>query len=409
LFFRPGLAFTAFGNLDPQCYLSQLHGFLGLAGPGCESKDFLPGTALVWLPGGALALLVAKITGAGADSLIRLSVGLTSFLLWLGSLYLIQEIFSGKPRRAALWILAVPVLYYAAVRTMLSHSAEFFFACLAAWATLRKRFSLALVAAGMLSLVRYNDIPWLFLVAAAALGKEKRPAFWVAWTGLSAAFTARVLHVGISAGYHEIRLPFLAESASFEKFLEVFAGSEWGLFWMSPWWVLVLAAALWHWRRLTPISWACAAAMAGGLALCASWRGNGGDFGYRYLIGTFPAALLLWKELEPQLPKWKIPAEIALAWGAFWTTYLTWIYRTRPEFTPEKFSDDWGAVVPDYQWSALIALFQPERILAPFGHGPLASLWNGTLARGQWWVLALLTAAAAGYLIFAANRSRLRG
>ncbi len=408
LFFRPGFAFSAFGNLDPQCYLSQLHGFLGLRGPACESSAFLPGTAMLWLPGGAFALLVSKLTGAGADSLIRLSVGVTSFLLWFGSLLLIQGILADKPRRAALWILCVPVLYYAAIRTMLSHSAEFFLACLAAWSVTRRRFPLALTAAALLSLVRYNDLPWLFIIGAAAWGTEKRVWFWTAWSLLSAGFTAFALHVGLFAGYHEVRLPFLASSASFEKFVEVFSGTEWGLFWMSPWWVLVLAAAVWHWRKLTPFSGACAAAMAASLALCVSWRGNGGDFGYRYLIGTFPAALLLWKEWEPALPKWKLPARVALVWGAGWTTYLTWLYRTQPEFTPEKFADAASAVIPDFQWSALLAFFDPARLAAPFSHGPIPALWSGSLVRGQWWGLALLTAAAAGYLIFAGNRSRLR-
>ncbi len=420
LFFRCQFAFSAFGSLDPHCYLEHLYRLLGQPTESCPSRSFLPGTALLWAPGGFLAVLVAKITGAGVDHLIRLSVGFSSFFLWVGSLFLVHATLNSTRKVSAwtsvAWVLLVPVLYYAAVRTTLSHAAEFFLACLTAWAIVKDRQFPALTAAAVLCFVRYNSLPWLFIVGAAAFALERRRSWWALWGASVLIFGGHALRIGFGQGYNEVTLPFLAHAARWSRAGEVLFGSDWGLFWMSPWWLMVLVAGALCLRRLSLREIACWLAMGVNLILCISWRGNGSDFGYRYLIGTYPAALLLWMSLEPKLPSWRALSRGAALWGAVWTTYLTWLYRTQSAFTPTHLTDDWGAVLPAFQEHALEALLNPRVLFAPFQKVPAAALWCGwraceslpaSLFGAQWWATALALSGALIFLAWRSDRSRL--
>jgi hypothetical protein len=229
-------------------------------------------------------------------------------------------------------------------------------------------------------------------------------------------FAARALRVGFADGYNQVTVPYLAEGWSWGRIPHVLFGLDWGLAWMSPWWLLCLVVAAPRARKLTLVSWACALAMAAHLVLCFSWRGHGSDFGYRYLIGTFPAALLLWLSME----KGRALERVGIAlvrWGALWTTYLTWVYRASAELTPRRLSPDWGALVPNFQWEALKRLADIKTLLAPLARAPLAALWcsretcafsEATVFGAQWWGLLTASLACVLTLFWLARPSTLR-
>jgi hypothetical protein len=101
--------------------------------------------------------------------------------------------------------------------------------------------------------------------------------------------------------------------------------------------------------------------------ICSSWNGNGSDFGYRYLIGTFVGALVVARELagKPKAGTRLLFERIGLLCAA-WLTYLTLVYKTTVPLG--------GGFVPHFLWHAIRAPLDPEVYGASLSLSPLGAL-----------------------------------
>jgi len=110
--------------------------------------------------------------------------------------------------------------------------------------------------------------------------------------------------------------------------------------------------------------------MAFAFGICAVWWGNGSDFAYRYMFGTY--AVALWIALELKLDfKW---FRGLLFISSLWIFWLTWIYKEFPE-TSLQLVDGVKWVQPDLQWDSLRHLFIGESYWRPLLHSPLYALF----------------------------------
>jgi hypothetical protein len=114
---------------------------------------------------------------------------------------------------------------------------------------------------------------------------------------------------------------------------------------MCPWWVLPLFLGLIFFRKLSNFARAALAWMWLEALLCMAWNGTGGDFGYRYLVGSFAGALIVWMDLLRIYPHWiKNFRRLTIA-GGVWLVYITWVYRTASILSPMLVKNDQGAMV----------------------------------------------------------------
>ena len=112
------------------------------------------------------------------------------------------------------------------------------------------------------------------------------------------------------------------------------------------------------------------------LALCFLWRGNGSDFAYRYLIGSYAGALMVWLEFLGVADRvLKRVSESLLLLNAFWLFWLAWIYKEHVDVLPIPDQiGNWS--LEDLQLNSLSALFDPSFYLLPLRHSPIAALYN---------------------------------
>jgi len=385
-FFRAKWAFTLYGPYDAPCYMSWLYSLVGLHRGDCLSNSYFPGVAVVWLPAGIAGRLFSSIIGGDPEIWIFPLVALTSFGCWVGALYRLDgEVRRRFPQSSSYWLslallLNVPVLYYATHRTMLSHAAEFILSLSVAVALLRNQMAIALAFALWLCATRINDFPILFLVGARAyeIRQNFSPAmkrtFWFLFSFAIAIVLTSLFAIAFIYGYNGTKLhftslytPLLVPSA--ERVGHVLLGADWGLVFTAPLWLFAFGSGLIFWRRLDLLSRASLLWMALEFYICLRWQGNGRDFAYRYLIGSYVGAFLVLKDLYRPKSLWAPRGALGvIAAGAFWMTYLTWIYKSRPEFFPRYF--DWGFTLPNLQGDAVRALLSPQKLFGPIGLSP---------------------------------------
>ncbi len=337
VFFRARSAFTISGQFDDVCYVEWLYRLLGLPfGATCYADFYLPGPALFWLPGGWLAVLAAKLSGTSPDAWIPIFIGLTAFACWAASLHFIDRIVQHFRPEASLlealgYLMAIPVLYYCTSRSCMAHAPEIFLASATVLLLLRERVWLALTLAFWLSFVRVNDAPMIFVVLARAWdlhpdGKfRKRLATLAAVLALPLAWFAFVKGYGGADYLHRI-LAEITPSEIARTFLE----RRDGLLWSGPWWIAVWVLGLFQFRKLSWMSRMAIAWMFLLLLVCIGWTTSGGNLFYRYLIGTYPLAIVVLLEIWPTL---SVCAQRLfqglLVYEAFYLTIVTWLNASR--------------------------------------------------------------------------------
>ena len=321
LFFRAAWAFRPTLANDDGCYLKILDDLVDIGLPAaCRLGEaaYAPGAAWSWVPVSLLAKLVAGLTGGAALEWVIPSVALFSFGSWAATLVLLScwlrqtdfDRLAGVPSAhvpgwALILLGGTPILYYATHRTLLSHPTELLCSVAALVAFSSGRFFLGAAAAVLACATRYNDAPILLLVVGRAVdegrvGRDwKDPRRWLLGGG-ALAILGWSLWLAFLHGHQGLTLPALLKEARSQPAVEFLVGSHFGLLWTGPIWVFALALGARYLRRL---SWFARAAWVWVLSegiLAASWGGAGSDFGYRYLLGSFVGAWVIWLELLAQ-------------------------------------------------------------------------------------------------------------
>ncbi len=371
LCFRALPAFRLYTDIDDLCYATWTAKLLGMHPDTCIGGDFPPGSGVLWSPAGILTLFSSGWNPDAFFAVIPIWVGALSFFYWVAS---------GMLFGSMLFLLNIPVLYYATHRTTMIHAPEIFLAALLVWVSIRGKAWWSLVLSVLLMMLRLNDVPGLLFPLVLFLerrsesaGKSKNHL------GLILASVAGVVALGIVAwisvrGYHSTRLPKLISDFSFARASGVFVGADWGLLWTAPFWLFCLGFGAIQWKQLGTLARVGLAWMGFEGVICLFWKGNGSDFAYRYLIGSYAGAFLIWQEIRSG--RFELSEKIARVLArvnAVWLFWLTWIYKESADVLPYAIRGR-AWTHPELQVNSLKALLSPERYLAPLLHSPVLTL-----------------------------------
>ena len=401
LSFRPIVALIAYGTFDDANYLNWAARFVGETFPLPEgtSASFMPGSALAWLPAALIAKLCHVIFQADFLLALVILVGTLNYLYWVFSFVVVLRIFQNvesgliKKYSKHLWLLSllfihtVPVLYYSTHRGTLVHSPELFFSLLLIRAVQEQRLNLAGCTSTLLGLLRLNDIFGMVVVFFASRRKENKTSSFKLGLVIGSVFVllfGLLLWFAFIKGYNHLALPELLRHLAgrngqyfIKRSEELFFGGDWGLFWTAPWWLFIAFVGLFRVKVLSWVSRACLAWMFSVLFLCFVWIGNGSDFGYRYLIGSYAAALYVWLELIGTFrrPQAFFRGSVAiLSLNALWVFWLGWIYKEAAAFTPVVNSKGFW-IFPHLQVNSFDALFIFPNYFLPLRHSPVAAVY----------------------------------
>lgn len=358
--FRAAWAFQVNWQNDDGCYLKYTALISGIDPMGaCHSLWYHPpGTALAWWPAGWLAQIGAAITGDRALFWLVPLASLASFA-WLGvalaALAAFLKTRVASPRAWA-WITvaASPVLFYVIHWPLMAHAAEIGVSSLLMLALARNRVGTALALAVFLTTIRFNDAPAVLLplgllwerAKAKERGTKVALAFprgqiiaIVALAGLVLAFIGWIAFI---KGYGGARLQSLLPSLDREGFHYFFFSDREGMLWSSPIWLATLFGGIALSRSLGWVSRFALLWMFLNFLVCVSWKGGGGSFGYRYLTGTYPAALWILLEVIERFPRARRPLAWFGALSAAWMIWLLYLYRLQAPFISEMVFHEGG-------------------------------------------------------------------
>jgi len=161
--------------------------------------------------------------------------------------------------------------------------------------------------------------------------------------------------------------------------------------------------------------------MISNLYLVFLWHGAGSSFGYRYLIGTYAAALYVWIVLlglsggTSREKLFKSPAWV----NGVWLAILTWLFKT-PPMTTLSIIEGRGWTNENLQIETLKLFLSPVQLIRPFALSPpIATAYSWFLpthpifqkyaiSGPALWMVTLAVIVSIGYLIWfgATHRSR---
>ena len=370
LCFRPVIAFRAYSPMDDLCYLEWSARLVGEAFPSCPSFSFPPGAALLWLPAALFAKFFNGLLGASFPEMLCVGVGLLSFGYWVASLFTLDAILSCYPwvkaRSRGLWafilLLNIPFLYYATHRTTMVHAPEVFLSLFVVLLFLRGRASAALAGGALLTILRPNDFMSIF-VSFMKLPLERRRK-WILGVLLTVVMGSLLLWYGTS-GHNGVTISMLASGLKFKRIPRLLFETGWGLVYTAPLWLFIFFASVrkLRERRDLIVAWSW---MLFAFSICAVWWGNGSDFGYRYLLGTYAVAFWIGLELKFDF----VAVRVLAILGAAWIFWLTWIYKEFPD-TTLHLVDGIKWVQPELQLNSLLRLLSLESYLKPLLHSPI--------------------------------------
>lgn len=420
LFFRARSAFTISGQYDDVCYVQWLYRLLGVSfSQTCYADFYLPGPALFWFPGGVLALITARLSGTSVDAWIPIFIGVTAFACWAASLFFIDRIMRHFRPDSPAWLslvtlAAIPVLYYCTARSCMAHAPEIFLSSAIVYLLLRKQIWVPLLLAFWLTLVRVNDAPIIFVVLARAWDLHPVGPFRQRLAFLAAVLSVPLLWFAFVKGYggadylHKI----LGEITPAEIARTFFEGRD-GLLWSGPWWLACLSLGIVSLRSLSWMSRVAAAWMLLLLLVCIGWTTSGGNLFYRYLIGTYPVAIVILMERWPQLStRTQRIFQGLLVYEAVYLTVVTWINASR-------YQDFFGAVSSASGLGWVKAAVAPVLLVGVSPPGLSAFSWMGdrltrwfsvpppdyTLQGPALWALSLLSLAGIAVLTWSLRQT----
>lgn len=309
---------------------------------GCPNQYTFPGTTFIWFPGAALARIVAYFTHTSFIAAITTSIGITSYLCWTATLFLFADMVKSLTKNETerlylpvLFLFAIPVLHYATVRTTMTHISEIFFATATFALLLRKKYVAAFALGVLLTATRINDAPIIVVILASFLDQRKRMKWLAPFAIMGVLVSLPVIRIALVTHYggaspDAVHLIPLLNNISWEYFNYMLVGDHFSMLLTATFWLGILFLGT---PALPRLSWMARAGVFWMWALflvSVGWGDMGHAFGYRYIIGTYPVALIIWFELRNKgwITKLRLQTASYLALGlnAVWLTHLTWIY-----------------------------------------------------------------------------------
>lgn len=346
------------GDFDDRAYLCSAEKWVGVQSEQCPKTSHFSGIAVTWFPAMVLARLFAIFDSLSFESWAGFFVGITSFLCWMASLFLIPKIvmlysknWDESPLKtfcnhwlfSALFLLNIPVLYFATTRTFLVHSAELMWSLLFVYFWKKGKTTWCLIALVVTIFCRPNNIGACFLIP--VLFSEIKPLSMRKKMVYRTALFASVIGFGfllyefIFHGYNgTYLLPALLDFNK-RQFFSFFIRQDFGILWSQTLWLL--GFLIWTFLFIsgndTQAAAGCWLFISGFLAIL--WPTHGSTFGYRYLIGSYGGVLILFLESAPKLlSKWSQKhfrgLFILMGFLALWGVLQCWIYPAPKPYWP---------------------------------------------------------------------------
>lgn len=384
IFFRFGIALRLSGNFDERCYLSWVEKLVGVIQTGCTESAHPPGIAVIWFPAALLGKMIAEFTRESAEAWIAALCGLQSFFHWVATLFLLKSMLRKtqsalSDRLAILLVLTVPVLFFSATRSLLVHSAELLLCTLIVDQLLKHHLLMALLNGLLLCLVRPSDFPYLFPIWAAFYQTKPFKKMLPLMNIFLLVTTLGVGYIALLKGHHSTYLIFLLKNFDWYQFVLIFLRTDFGIVWTQP--VLIgWAIFLFRKRKQLDLVGQQAAASACILFFIALiWPTHGSSFGYRYLIGVYPLALLTLLKLDFNMDTlWNsIGLRLLFFYQAIWLLLLYWVAPASAGLWPWR-DVNYQGIFPPYgvilKWLQSFGEFISLSKFSPLGY------W---LARGR--------------------------
>jgi hypothetical protein len=335
---------------DDGCYIQHLGDYLGIEGGNICVRPvnyFARGVALLWFVPGLIGKFIAHGLGQNVTRWILPIVAVSSYVFWAIGLYFLVLIL--KERRWKLdlkgaWLAIFALLtmfntfslHYGTVRLFLAHSAEVMLSLGLVYFTLQDEFVVALLFAVFLSVTRYNDAPAVLLIVGRFLDTPRAwkslPKRTLALIGIGVfGVLAAGAWIAFYEGYYFTTIGDLLEAFQWQNLAEFLWSPRWGMLWSGSWWLAALGIGIARFHRQSNLARAATIWVALEAFLGIIWGGNGSDFGYRYLIGSYPAALLVWLEFVESMSVARVPFKILTAANGIWVALMTIVYQAVPQ------------------------------------------------------------------------------
>jgi hypothetical protein len=367
---------------DDGCYLQHLGDYIGIGGDNiCRKEDnyFAQGAPMVWIAPALVGKSLAHLFHENVTQWILPMIAFTSFAMWVLSIYFVVGTLrrsagtlgagAGALVLAVLICLNVPSLYYSSSRVFMAHASEAMLALGLVYFLVTDRFLPALLFLVLMIATRYNDAPAIFLFlgrlidrggglsAVAGYLRRQRRATLAAFSVALALLAGFCVWVAFFVGYAGVTAMDLLNWVDWKYAITFVFSPGWGVLWTGTWWLAALVAGVLTVRRL---SWAGRGALVWVLsqaAICLAWGGTGSDFAYRYLIGSYAAALVIWLDVLRAYPRIAVAFRALTAVGAVWMLAMTMFYSLSPTMTSTWQPDGTCFIPPDMAlkiWNSLL-------------------------------------------------------
>lgn len=347
---------------DEGCYMQALGTYLGIDGEHvCGNSAFrAAGVTLLWLPFAAIGKYIAHFKHENVTEYILGMISYGSVLFWAVTFFFVKRILKESSRKTTdyLFIVAVlfniPSFYYVFSRPFMPHAAEAMLAFGFVYFLKKSLPVHALLMAVWLTLTRYNDAPVFLMLVAWMLDQRRRsgtPFHPRTVKLIGVVVGLAVIGIGwvsLFYGYDSYTVIDLLHDTKWKGAYDFFISPNWGILWSGTWWLVSLLLGLWHFRRLSFYSRAAVLWMIAEAVLCIGWNGNGNSFAFRYLIGSYAAALVVWMEVYERKPKLERLFKAVTWLGGAWIFWVLLLFGIVP-LTSAMWSADGQTCLNDTQ------------------------------------------------------------
>lgn len=308
------------GDYDDRAYLCKSQKWVGLSSEQCPKTSHFSGVAITWIPALILARICSFFSSVSFDSWAGFFVGLSSFICWVISLFLIDKIihlFSSQWERGPsktlltswqfpiLFLLNVPVIYFSTARTFLAHPAELMWSLLFVYFWKKEQLYFAVVALGVLIFTRPNNIGATLPIFAAFLNQgslsssKKLPFILLMFASILGFifFSFKLILQGYNGSY---LVPMLLDFNR-ERLLAFLFREDFGILWAQTAWVVSLLIWVVYFLKGSDFFVSSGFWLLASGAIALFWPTHGSTFGYRYLIGSYGGVLIILLEGLPKI------------------------------------------------------------------------------------------------------------
>lgn len=396
-FFKARWGFRAEG-FDESCYLEWLNKLIGRPYPQCYLATHFPGIALLWLPAAGVASLFHGFSGIPFQDWLEPFIGLTAFLLWVGSFSLMIRLYEERvllsekrmnPCWALLLFLAIPSLEFATRRTFTSHCGEFLLAAATLYFLYKRKYTFALIFAAWSAATRINDLPILAMVVGKLIDDKdllSKNRARVLLSGFAMCIITAagyvVYQMGFKVGHAGAQLGDILQKIDLHSIQLVFFQKEYSLFLFAPLWVFSFLLGFTHFKKL---SWMARGGLLWMLAVLIFYIGHSGYLTYtgpqlRLFLGTYAAVACIAFELLSLNRNFFLGFTLVTVFQSLWLTGFEFA-QLSPELWFQLLTGNLHQTYAAYDGS-LLPLGVRKLVLEPIGLSPIAfsiySLWNHT-------------------------------